>query len=80
MEIIDEQISVIASFEPSYKIRPIKFLWGKRAFAIKEITYCWKSSEGKTVIHHFSVTDGNTLYQISFNPASLLWRLNSLEA
>ena len=49
-------------------------------FSIKEITYCWKSSEGKTVIHHFSVTDGNTLYQISFNPDSLLWRLNSLEA
>jgi hypothetical protein len=71
MEIIDEQISVIASFDPSYKIKPIKFICGKRAFAIKEITYYWKSSEGKTVIH-FAVTDGNTLYQISFNPDNLL--------
>lgn len=80
MEIIDEQISVIASFDPAYKIRPIMFRWGKRTFAIKEITYCWKSSEGRTVIYNFSVTDENTLYQISFNPDNLLWRLNSLEA
>lgn len=80
MEIIDEPISVIASFAPAYKLRPLRFLWGKRTLVIKEITYRWKSSEGKTVLHHFSVTDGSTLYQISFNPDSLLWRLNSLEA
>ena len=76
MEIIDEPVSVTASFDPSCKIKPAKFLWGKRTFAIKEITYRWKSSEGKTVMLHFSVTDGSTLYQISFNPDSLLWRLN----
>jgi hypothetical protein len=80
MEIIDETISVIASFAPTYRIKPVKFLWGKRTFVIKEITYHWKSSEGRTVLHHFSVTDGNTLYQISFNPDSLLWSLKSLEA
>lgn len=80
MEIIDEPISVIASFDPSYKIRPIKFLWGKRTLVIKEITYYWKSSEGKNVLHHFSVTDGSTLYQLTFNPDNLLWRLSSLEA
>jgi hypothetical protein len=80
MEIIDEPISVIASFDPSYKIKPVKFLWGKRTFAIKEITYYWKSSEGKSVLHHFSVTDGSTLYQLSFNPDNLIWRLSSLEA
>ena len=80
MEIINEPISVIASFNPAYKIKPLKFLWGERMFVITEITYRWKSNEGKTVLHHFSVTDGNTLYQISFNPASLLWRLDSLEA
>ena len=80
METIDEPISVIASFDPLYKIKPLKFLWGNRAFEVKEITYRWKSSEGKTVVHHFSVTDGSTLYQICFNPDSLLWRLNSVEA
>lgn len=81
METVDEPISVIASFNPSLscKIKPIKFLWGKRAFEIKEITYQWKTTEGRRVIHHFSVTDGGTLYEISFNSDTLLWKLEALE-
>ena len=81
MQIIDEPISVIASFNPSLssKIKPVKFLWGKRAFEIKEITYQWKTKEGRTVIHHFSATDGRTLYEISFNSDTLMWKLEALE-
>lgn len=80
MESIGEPISVIASFNPSFKIRPMTFLWGKRSLKIKEITYHWKSREGASAIYHFSVTDGRTLYEISFNSCTLLWRLEALEA
>ncbi|MEW6109064.1 MAG: hypothetical protein AB1632_07870 [Nitrospirota bacterium] len=80
MEIINEPIRVIASFSPSCKIRPVKFIWGKRTFEIEEITYQWKSREGKAAIYHFSVTDGGTLCEISFNADTLLWRLEALEA
>lgn len=80
MEIINEPVSVVVSFSPSYKIKPIKFLWGKRIFKIKETTYQWKSSEGESVIYHFSVSDGMTLYELSFNADTLLWRLEALEA
>lgn len=79
MEIIDESISVIALFDAPYRIKPIKFLWGKRSFKIKEITYHWKSNKGSSTIYHFSVTDSRTLYEISFNSNTLLWRLEALE-
>ncbi len=80
MEIIDEPVSVLASFGQSDKIKPIRFLWGKRVFNVKEVTYRWKSKEGKSAIYYFSVTDGRTLYKLSFNADSLLWKLEELEA
>ncbi len=79
MEIISEPISVIASFSPSCRLRPVKFVWGKRSLQIQEITYQWKTREGTSAIYHFSVTDGRTLYEISFNSSTLLWRLEGLE-
>jgi hypothetical protein len=68
------------SFSQPDRIKPVKFIWGKRPFEIREVTYRWKSDEGRSVIYHFSVTDGRTLYEISFNSNTLLWRLEALEA
>jgi hypothetical protein len=72
-------ISVIASFGPSYRIRPVRFRWSGRLFDIKEITYSWKTKEGLKDIYHFSVTDGRTLYELTFDTQSLLWKLEGLE-
>lgn len=76
---IGETISVIASFGLPYKIRPVKFKWTGRLFAVKEITYFWMTKEGQSTIYHFSVSDGETLYELSFDTTSLLWRLENLE-
>jgi hypothetical protein len=73
-------ISVLASFSPPQKIRPLRFKWSGRLLEIKKITYSWMTKEGEAKIYHFSVSDGNTLYELSFNTNSLLWRLESLEA
>ena len=77
---VGETISVIASFGQFYKIKPVRFNWSGKLFEIKEITYTWKTKEGKKNIHHFSVTDGRTLYELTFDTNSLLWRLENLEA
>ena len=77
---IGENISVIASFGLAYKIRPVRFKWSGKLREVKEITYSWTVKEGQSTIYHFSVTDGKTLYDLSFNSASLLWRLEKLEA
>jgi len=77
---IRETISVVASFGLPYRIRPLRFKWNKRLFEVKEITYSWQTKEGQRDIYHFAVTDGNTLYELSFDAHSLIWRIENLEA
>ncbi|HEX8949221.1 MAG TPA: hypothetical protein VF790_09690 [Dissulfurispiraceae bacterium] len=74
-----EAINVIASFGPAYRIRPVRFRWSGRLFDVKEVTYSWKSREGQKIIYHFSVTDGKTLYELTFDTHSLLWKVENLE-
>jgi hypothetical protein len=76
---IGETISVIASFGLPYKIRPLKFKWSGKLFEVKDITYIWQTKEGQTKFYHFSVSDGKTLYELSFDTTSLLWRIEKLE-
>jgi len=77
---IGETINVVASFGLPYKIRPVRFKWSGKLREVKDITYSWTTREGQSSIYHFSVTDGNALYELSFNVTSLLWRLENLEA
>jgi len=77
---IGETISVIASFGLPYKIRPVKFKWNGRLFEVKEITYSWQTKEGQTKVYHFSISDGKTLYELSFDTVSLLWKVEKVEA
>ncbi len=76
---VGENISVIASFSQACRIKPLRFRWSGRLFEVKEITYLWKVREGQAEIYHFSVTDGNSLYELTFDTGSLLWRLEKLE-
>jgi len=77
---IGEQISVIAAFGGSVKLKPMRFNWSGRQIDIKEITYEWSTLNGTNKLLHFSVTDGSTLYELSFDTGSIVWRLEGLEA
>lgn len=77
---IQETINVVALFGLPYKLKPVKFKWSGRLFEIKEITYSWKTKEGDADIYHFSVSDGKTLYELTFNTSSLIWALERIEA
>ncbi|MBM4144668.1 MAG: hypothetical protein FJ240_00110 [Nitrospira sp.] len=76
---IGETISVIASFGLPYKIKPLRFRWSGKLFEVRDITYSWQTKEGLSKIYHFSISDGNTLYELSFDTFSLLWRLEKAE-
>ncbi len=76
---IGKQVSVIAAFGRNARLRPLRFKWSGRQVDIKEITYEWTTSRGKNKLLHFSVTDGNTLYELSFDTSSILWRLEGVE-
>jgi hypothetical protein len=77
---IGETISVVASFGLPYRIKPLRFKWSGKLFEVKDITYSWQTKEGQTKVYHFSISDGRALYELSFDTASLLWRLEKVEA
>jgi len=76
---LKEDISVVASFGRPYKVRPVRFRWNGRLLEVKEVTYRWSTMEGRAVVHHFAVTDGNSAYEITFNSQTLLWRIESMD-
>lgn len=77
---VGETISVIASFGLPYRVRPVRFRWTGRLFEVKDITYSWVTKEGAVRVYHFSVWDGKTLYELTFDTESLLWKIENLEA
>jgi predicted transcriptional regulator len=77
---IGKTVTVLAAFDPSYRLKPLRFRWSGRFIKVEEITYIWKSKEGNRIIYHFSLTDGNALYELSFDNESLIWKLENLEA
>jgi len=76
---IGEDITVLAAFGMPYRIKPLSFTWSGRTIEIKEVTYTWKTKEGQKDLHHFSVTDGSTLFELTFDAVSLLWKIESVE-
>lgn len=77
---IGKVVRVIALFDPSSRLRPLKFNWSGRLIHVKEVTYTWQSRGGEGAIYHFSLTDGDALYELSYDSRTLLWKLENIEA
>ncbi|MBI4842961.1 MAG: hypothetical protein HY809_01365 [Nitrospirae bacterium] len=77
---VEEEVSVIAAFLGNSRLRPLRFRWSNRQINVKDVTYEWITSKGAGRLMHFSVTDGATLYELSFNTGSINWVLEGVEA
>ena len=75
---LNEPIEVCAVFSRG-GIRPVWFSWNNRQVRVRETTFTWKTREGRAVVIHFSVTDGQGLYEICYNAETLGWRLLNSE-
>ncbi len=75
---IDEPITVGTVFSRG-EIRPVWFSRGGRQIRIRETAFTWQSREGSARIIHFSVTDGEGLYELRFNTVSLRWKIQNAE-
>jgi len=78
MVAIDEPVSVVAAFYGG-KIMPVRFRWKGRLIPVRQVTYQWTQRDGLRVTHFFSVTDGKTLYNLSYETDTLYWRLQAVE-
>ena len=75
---INTSIKVGAVFSRG-EIKPAWFSWNNRQIRIRETAFTWKTWEGSAPIYHFSVTDGQGLYEICFNGKTLGWMLLNVE-
>lgn len=75
---IDETIRVAVVFNRG-EVHPVWFDWNGRQVRIREVAFSWQTREGRSVILHFSVTDGRGLYEILYNRDTLEWRLGKAE-
>ena len=76
---INEPINVGAVFSGG-RIKPIWFAWKGRQVRIQKITFTWRTRAGSAGILHFSVSDGQGLYEICYNAENFNWRLAKAEA
>jgi hypothetical protein len=71
---LDDAINVGAVFSRG-ELKPVWFSWRGRQVRILRTTFSWKTREGHARILHFSVTDGQGVYEIRYNQETMGWRL-----
>ena len=80
MERIREPIRVAVVFGPGSNIRPVWFEWRRRKHTISSTTYKWSDRVGEETRLHFSVTDGEALFELVYNTSDQRWTLLNLQA
>ncbi|MDD4899207.1 MAG: hypothetical protein PHG68_01240 [Candidatus Omnitrophica bacterium] len=74
---LNETINVLAEFQHT-KIYPRAFTWKNKDYKIDKITYQWQERCGREIINYFSVDTGASIYQLSFNNTSCVWKLDKI--
>ena len=75
MVVHGEQVRVAAVFEPGKRIRPVWFERNRRQHKVLETTYSWRDQVGETTLLHFTVSDGEALFELVYNPHDGNWTL-----
>ena len=74
---LDEPIQVGVLFGAG-EVRPIWFRWRGRRIEVKAVTLRWCSRQGRESLTHFAVSDGLNLYELTFHPQQIAWRLTKV--
>lgn len=73
-EQINEPIQVATLFKNG-ELKPLKFLWQGREFAIRSINLAYSRFEGRSKMYYFAVSDNNNYFKLQFNSDNLIWTL-----
>ncbi|MCF7876236.1 hypothetical protein K9M06_04190 [Candidatus Bipolaricaulota bacterium] len=74
---INKPIKVGVKFS-SGKVEPVWFFWRERKHEIDEVNLYHRSFRGEAPLHHFSVTAGSDVFQLTFDGKNLKWKLDKL--
>ncbi len=80
MERIREPIRVAVVFGPGRAVKPVWFEWRRRKHTITQTTYSWSDRVGDDTRLHFSVTDGEALFELVYSTTRQNWELLNLQA
>ena len=75
-----EPVRVAAIFEPGKRIRLVWFERNRRQYKVVQTTYSWRDRVGDAPLHHFTVTDGEALFELIYNPLQGSWTLVAQKA
>ena len=68
-------VRIAVVFEPGKKARPVWFELNRKQHKVTKTTYHWKDAAGSTTLLHYAVTDGESLYELVFNPLDQSWTI-----
>lgn len=76
---INESVKVNAVFSKgAINIRSLS--WNNRIVPVKKTTYRWQSRKGVFPIYHFAVSDGTSIFELTFEPVVLQWKLEKIHS
>ena len=79
MQQLNVDIRVGAIFESGRAICPVWFDWQRRKYTVTEITYRWQELSGETKMLHFTVSDGQDLFELIYDTDRQVWILAGIE-
>lgn len=74
---INKPVKVGVKFS-SGKVEPVWFFWRERKHEVDEVNLYHRSFKGEAPMHHFSVTVGEDVFQLTFDGKKLRWKLDKL--
>ncbi|MCM2264283.1 MAG: hypothetical protein NDI73_03730 [Desulfuromonadales bacterium] len=77
---IREPVRVAVIFEPGKALRPVWFDCKHQKHVVRETTYRWRDYVGEKPLLHFTVTDGEALFELVYNLLDGTWTLVSQQA
>lgn len=77
---VREPVRVAVIFEPGKRLRPVWFDRRHRKHVVRETTYSWQDHIGDKPLLHFTVTDGEALFELIYNPLDGTWMLVAQQA
>jgi len=75
-----EKVRVAAIFEPGKRIRPVWFERNRRQHKVVETTYSWSDQAGDARCVHFTVSDGEALFELTYHLKDGSWTLVAQQA
>lgn len=70
-----EPVRVAVIFAPGKGLRPVWFDRRREKHVVKDVTYTWQDRVGDKPLLHFTVTDGEALYELVYNLLDSSWTL-----